>query len=81
MLADRDGTRCAPAFTAVVCDALLGMGRIVAVNHPVKGMALVRAFADPACGQHSLQLEVNKLLYGTSPRGSRTRGLRCCKPI
>ena len=63
VLGDRDGTTCAPAFTAFVREALLGMGYRVAVNDPFKGVELVRAFADPARGRHSLQLEVNKLLY------------------
>ena len=63
VLGDRDGTTCAPAFTAFVRAALLAMGYSVAVNDPFKGVELVRAFADPAGGRHSLQLEVNKLLY------------------
>ena len=63
VLGDRDGSTCAPAFTAFVRDTLAGMGYGVAVNHPYKGVELVRAYADPAAGRHSLQLEVNKRLY------------------
>ncbi len=63
VLGDRDGTTCAPAFTAFVQDTLAGLGYSVAVNDPFKGVELVRAFADPAAGRHSLQLEVNKRLY------------------
>jgi N-formylglutamate amidohydrolase len=63
VLGDRDGTTCAPEFTAFVRDTLAGMGYDVAVNHPFKGVELVRAHADPAAGRHSLQLEVNKRLY------------------
>ena len=63
VLGDRDGTSCDPAFTAFVRDVLADMGYDVKVNDPFKGVELVRAFADPAAGRHSLQIEVNKRLY------------------
>ena len=63
VLGDRDGTTCAPAFTAFVRDTLAARGYDVKVNDPFKGVELVRAFANPAAGFHSLQLEVNKRLY------------------
>ena len=63
VLGDRDGTTCAPAFTAFVRDVLAGHGYDVRVNDPFKGVELVRAYADPPAGRHSLQLEVNKRLY------------------
>ena len=63
VLGDRDGTTCAPEFTAFVHDTLAGLGYEVKVNDPFKGVELVRAYADPAAGRHSLQLEINKRLY------------------
>jgi N-formylglutamate amidohydrolase len=63
VLGDRDGTTCAPDFTAFVHDVLAGHGYDVKVNDPFKGVELVRAYADPAGGRHSLQLEINKRLY------------------
>ncbi|MBE0549406.1 MAG: N-formylglutamate amidohydrolase [Rubrivivax sp.] len=63
VLGDRDGTTCAPEFTAFVRDVLTGHGYSVKVNDPFKGVELVRAYAAPAAGRHSLQLEVNKRLY------------------
>jgi N-formylglutamate amidohydrolase len=63
VLGDRDGTTCAPEFTAFVRELLVARGYDVAVNYPFKGVELVRAHADPAAGRHSLQLEVNKRLY------------------
>ena len=63
VLGDRDGSTCAPAFTAFVRNHLAALGYEVKVNDPFKGVELVRAFADPAAGFHSLQLEVNKRLY------------------
>lgn len=63
VLGDRDGTTCAPEFTAFVRDFLLRCGYAVKVNDPFKGVELVRAYSSPATGRHSLQLEVNKRLY------------------
>lgn len=74
VLGDRDGTTCAPAFTAFVRNFLLGCGYSVKVNDPFKGVELVRAYADPAAGRHSLQLEVNKRLYMDNTRLEKSDG-------
>ncbi len=71
VLGDRDGTSCDPAFTAFVREVLAGMGYDVKVNDPFKGVELVRAYADPRAGRHSLQLEINKRLY--MDEGARVR--------
>lgn len=71
VLGDRDGTSCDPAFTAFVRDVLAAMGYEVKVNDPFKGVELVRAYADPRAGRHSLQIEINKRLY--MDEGARTR--------
>jgi N-formylglutamate deformylase len=63
VLGDRDGSTCDAAFTDFVRATLAGWGYDVAVNDPFKGVELVRAYADPAAGRHSLQLEINKRLY------------------
>lgn len=63
VLGDRDGTSCDPAFTAFVRATLTAMGYEVKVNDPYKGVELVRAYADPRAGRHSLQIEINKRLY------------------
>jgi N-formylglutamate amidohydrolase len=63
VLGDRDGSTCSPALTAFVRDALQARGYEVKVNDPFKGVELVRAYADPAAGRHSLQIEINKRLY------------------
>ncbi len=62
-LGDRDGTTCAPEITAFVRSHLVGLGYEVKVNDPFKGVELVRAYANPAAGRHSLQVEINKRLY------------------
>jgi N-formylglutamate amidohydrolase len=63
VLGDRDGSTCSPALTAFVRNALQSRGYEVKVNDPFKGVELVRAYADPAAGRHSLQIEINKRLY------------------
>ncbi len=63
VLGDRDGSSCAPEFTAFVREVMQGLGYSVKVNDPFKGVELVRAYAHPAAGRHSLQLEINKRLY------------------
>lgn len=74
VLGDRDGTSCAPEFTAFVRDFLLACGYSVKVNDPFKGVELVRAFADPARRRHSLQIEVNKRLYMDHTQMLKTEG-------
>ena len=74
VLGDRDGTTCAPEFTAFVRAHLAALGYDVRVNDPFKGVELVRAYADPAAGRHSLQLEVNKRLYMDSATLERHAG-------
>lgn len=63
VLGDRDGTTCDPAFTEFVRATLTAMGHNVAVNHPYKGVELVRAYSNPRMRRHSLQVEINKRLY------------------
>ena len=63
ILGDRDGTACDPAFTAFVKDVLTEMGYTVKLNDPFKGVELVRAYSDPAANRHSLQVEINRILY------------------
>lgn len=63
VLGDRDGTTCSGEFTAFVQQALSKQGYDVAINQPFKGVELVRAYADPSRGRHSLQLEINKRIY------------------
>jgi N-formylglutamate deformylase len=71
VLGDRDGSTCAPAITRFVQRFFESCGYEVRINDPFKGVELVRAYAAPAQGRHSLQVELNKRLYlqdGPSPR-------------
>ena len=74
VLGDRDGTTCAPDFTAFVRKVLAGMGYDVKVNDPYKGVELVRAYSNPKAGRHSLQIELNKRLYMDEQTLHKTAG-------
>ena len=74
VLGDRDGSTCDPAFTEFVRATLAAMGYEVAVNHPYKGVELVKAYSEPRRRRHSLQVEVNKRLYMDEATRSRHPG-------
>lgn len=79
VLGDRDGTSCDLGFTHFLRDTLKGMGYRVAINHPYKGVEIVRRSAHPAGGRHSIQLEINKFLYWDEQRnrpGKNMPGLK-----
>lgn len=63
VLGDRDGSTCAPEFTAFVAKTLTALGYDVAVNDPYKGVELVRMHGRPSERRHSLQVEINRRLY------------------
>lgn len=63
VIGDRDGTSCALDFTHSIRDFLKGRGYRVAINNPYRGVELVRRYANPAAGRHSVQLEIGKSLY------------------
>jgi N-formylglutamate deformylase len=74
VLGDRDGTTCAPEFTAFVKQVLSGFGYDVRVNEPYKGVELVRKHGRPAERRHSLQIEVNRKLYMNEETFEKTPG-------
>ncbi len=62
-LGDRDGSSAEPEFTRFVAGEIRDLGYHVETNDPYKGVELVRRYSDPACGRHSVQIEVNRALY------------------
>ena len=58
-----DGTTCAADYTALVRDALESYGYEVEVDGFNKGEHLIRAYADPPRGRHSMMLEIRKDMY------------------
>tara|TARA_R110002072_G_scaffold4706_17_gene32939 strand:+ start:1898 stop:2755 length:858 start_codon:yes stop_codon:yes gene_type:complete len=63
VLGDRDGTTCAPEFTAMIETVLRDLGYDVKRNDPYKGVELVRRYANPAENRHAIQIEINRGLY------------------
>jgi N-formylglutamate amidohydrolase len=74
VLGDRDGTSCEPGFTRFVESALTAMGYSVAVNDPYKGQELIVRHTDPEAGRHSLQIEVNRMLYMDEKKVAKAMG-------
>ena len=63
IVGDRDGTTCEAGFTTMIAEYLRNAGYRVAINDPYKGVELVRRYANPAAGRHSVQLEINRGLF------------------
>jgi N-formylglutamate deformylase len=63
ILGDNDGTSAEPIFVQVVEDAFVALGYRVVRNTPYKGGYLVTHYADVQNNRHSLQIEVNRVLY------------------
>jgi N-formylglutamate deformylase len=63
VLGDRDHSTAAPALTLWLAQYLRQRGYSVSINHPYKGVELVRRNGKPAQACHSIQFEINKRLY------------------
>lgn len=63
VIGNRDNTTSHPGLVALMQQWLLARGYSVSVNHPYKGVELVRRYSDPAAQRHSIQLEINRKLY------------------
>lgn len=63
VVGDRDGSTASPALSEAVAAHLRALGYSVSLNHPYKGVELVRRYGQPAAQRHSIQLEINRGLY------------------
>ncbi len=63
VVGNRDHSTSSPELAQWVCDQLRAAGYSVWLNHPYKGVELVRRHGRPAEHCHSLQLELNRALY------------------
>jgi N-formylglutamate deformylase len=63
VLGNRDHTTASAALVQLMKAQLIGMGYSVEVNHPYKGVELVRRYGNPAAHRHSVQVEINRKLY------------------
>ena len=65
VLGNRDNTSSSPELLHFMQTHLQGLGYSVALNHPYKGVELVRRYSDPAKHRHSVQIELNCGRYMT----------------
>ena len=63
VVGNRDHSTSSPALAHLVCEHLRGRGYDVSLNHPYKGVELVRRYGDPTLHRHSIQIEINRKLY------------------
>lgn len=74
VVSDGEGTTAAPQMTGRVAGTLRALGYRVSVNQPYKGGAIVRRIGDPAAAVHSVQVEINRVLYLDEGRVEKTSG-------
>ncbi len=63
VLGNRDHSTSSEAVLLSIQKQLAGMGYSASLNHPYKGVELVRRYGDPAQHRHSVQIEINRALY------------------
>ena len=63
VLGNRDGTTADPRLTRAIARFLEARGYSVAINHPYKGVEIVRRYGNPGARRHSIQIELNRRLY------------------
>jgi N-formylglutamate deformylase len=63
VIGNRDHTTSSESLVLYIQELLTQYGYSVAVNHPYKGVELVRRYGLPAQHRHSVQIEVNRKLY------------------
>jgi N-formylglutamate deformylase len=63
VVGNRDHSTSSSAVAQWLCEQLRTMGYEVWLNHPYKGVELVRRYGQPQAHRHSLQLEINRGLY------------------
>jgi N-formylglutamate deformylase len=63
IIGDHDGHSCGRMYREWLKDFFTAQGLSVTINDPYKGRELTRRFARPRQGFHSIQIDINKLLY------------------
>lgn len=63
VIGDLGGISADKDFVVFVADLLCDLGYRVALNDPYRGVELLARYANPECGRHSIQLEINRRLY------------------
>lgn len=76
VLGDRNGQTAPRDFVHAVRDFFKAAGYNVGINDPFKGAELVKRYAIPTRGRHSLQIEINKALYMNEETFAKTQGFQ-----
>lgn len=63
VIGNRDNTTSSESLVLFIQEQLAQHGYNVAINHPYKGVELVRRYGKPDQHRHSVQLEINRKLY------------------
>ena len=63
VVGNRDHSTSSAVLAEWLCEQLRVQGYEVWLNHPYKGVELVRRYGQPQSHRHSLQLEINRRLY------------------
>jgi N-formylglutamate deformylase len=63
VLGNRDHSTSSAALLDWIAQCLRAKGYQVALNHPYKGVELVRRYGRPTENRHSVQVEINRALY------------------
>jgi N-formylglutamate deformylase len=79
VLSNREGATCDADFIETAEGLLRDLGYRVSINHPYKCAELVARHSDPAAGRHSLQIELNRVLYMDSDSFEKTAGFEALK--
>ncbi len=74
VLGNRDHSTSSEAVLLFIQKQLEQMGYSVQLNHPYKGVELVRRYGDPANHRHSVQIEINRGLYMNEKTLELTQG-------
>lgn len=72
VLGDRDGETCGREFMNALRDFWKSLGYRVTINDPFKGVELIRRYAQPTRGKHSVQIEINRALFMDEETGEKT---------
>lgn len=73
ILGDLDGRSCGIEFRTHIVDTLKNMGYRVVINQLYKGAEIINRYGQPAWGQHSLQMEINRALFQDEVTGEKNK--------
>jgi N-formylglutamate deformylase len=78
VLGNRDNCTSSEAVLLFIQEQLARSGYSVSLNHPYKGVELVRRYGEPQQHRHSVQIEINRALYMNEKTLEITPG---CAPL